>query len=116
MPRLRSHDVDDVDCVQQNVRQRLAPSSSNSDAIEQCPVVQKERCNTRSCPGRHHCHYLKCRFNYHAASEKFAIQVYHHHKEPHNVHHCKLYTLADGTKKCHCYCWYLGPTGKMLNP
>lgn len=92
------------------------PSSSNSDAIEQCPVVQKERCNTRSCPGRHHCHYLKCRFNYHAASEKFAIQVYHHHKEPHNVHHCKLYTLADGTKKCHCYCWYLGPTGKMLNP
>ena len=74
---------------------------------------QSKQCGTKPCPGRHHCHFLKCRFNLHAPSNTFAIQVYHHHKEPHNVHHCKLYDNALGVTACHCFCWYISKNGQV---
>ena len=76
-------------------------------------LSQSKQCNTKPCPGRHHCHYLKCRLQLHAASNSYYVQVYHHHKEPHNVHHCKLYDNAFGVKACHCFCWYLNPAGQV---
>merc|ERR1712100_213659 len=46
--------------------------------------------------------------------------VYHHHKEPHNVHHCKMYStgiVGDERKACHCYCWYLDDNNDLIpNP
>ena len=96
-------------------RSLTLPTSSDADAVEQCPVQESVSCNTRPCPGRHHCHYLKCRYSFHAATNKYAIQVYHHHKEPHNVHHCKLYETAGGERSCHCFCWNVNAQGKVEN-
>merc|ERR1712146_261914 len=96
-------------------RMLVPPSSGNTDAEEQCPTQETEDCNKQPCPGRHHCHHLQCRFRKHEQSQKFAIQVYHNGLEPHNVHHCKLYTAKDGTVKCHCYCWYLNPQGSLID-
>jgi hypothetical protein len=92
-------------------RQLTGASAVSTDAEAQCPVVDTKPCNSQSCPGRHHCHYLKCRYSFHAATDNYAIQVYHHHKEPHNVHHCKLYETASGERQCHCFCWYTDQNG-----
>jgi hypothetical protein len=49
--------------------------------------------------------YLKCRFRQ-GSDGKYAIQVYHHHKEADLVHHCKMYDAPGSTedKECHCFC------------
>jgi hypothetical protein len=99
--------------VTTRTRELIMPAAASQDADEQCVLSQSKQCNTKPCPGRHHCHYLKCRFQLHAASNTYSVQVYHHHKEPHNVHHCKLYDNAFGTKACHCFCWYLNSAGQV---
>jgi hypothetical protein len=73
-----------------------------------CPELQASRtCNTARCPERHHCVYLKCRYAKNALG-KYAIQVYHHHKDSSAVHHCKLYETEEGATSCQCSCWYHG--------
>ena len=75
------------------------------DREDQCPTTESRACNTKACPTTNQCHFLKCRYAENPATGKFGIQVYHHGKEPHNVHHCKLYELADGKNHCMCSCW-----------
>jgi hypothetical protein len=82
------------------------------DAASQCSVAQTSPCNGHSCPSRHHCHYLKCRYVKNPATGKFGIQVYHHGKEPHDVHHCKIYEHG-GFAECHCFCFQNNAAGQV---
>ena len=80
-----------------------------ADREAQCPTTETLKCNVASCPKTDQCHFLKCRYAENPATGKFGIQVYHHGKEPHNVHHCKLYDMGAGKKHCQCSCWNAAP-------
>jgi hypothetical protein len=81
------------------------PSDDEEDREAQCPTTETRSCNTDACPSTDQCHFLKCRYAENPATGKFGIQVYHHGKEPHNVHHCKLFEMGAGKKHCQCSCW-----------
>jgi len=92
--------------TQTHTRQLIAPAAGSADAARMCKQSNQRACNTHPCPGRNHCHYLKCRYVKNEATQRFTLQVYHHHKEAANVHHCKIFEGAYGHDTCHCYCWY----------
>ena len=86
-------------------------SSTGPAAAAQCSTTQTGDCNLQACPHRVHCKHLKCRFKkVPNTADDYAVQVYHHHKDAPAVHHCKLYTQADGSTECHCHCWETTPT------
>jgi hypothetical protein len=96
--------------TQSRTRALLQPENPDVTA---CATEQVQECNTAECPHDDHCVYLKCRYVSNDADE-FSIQVYHHHREPASVHHCKLYEGQDGETECHCFCWYHGDTMESL--
>lgn len=86
-------------------------TSTGPAAAAQCSTTQTGDCNLQACPHRVHCKHLKCRFKkVPNTADDYAVQVYHHHKDAPAVHHCKLYTQADGSTECHCHCWQTTPT------
>jgi hypothetical protein len=89
-------------------RQRKVATPA-AEAQEQCISHQTRECNRAPCPHRVHCKHTHCRYRS-DTGEKYAIQVYHHHKDSPAVHHCKLYNAADGSTQCHCHCWSAEPT------
>lgn len=93
-------------------------TNDEEDREAQCPTTQTRSCNNFACPSTDQCHFLKCRYAENPATGKFGIQVYHHGKEPHNVHHCKLFEMGAGKKHCQCSCWNTevttGPTDRRL--
>jgi len=95
--------------TQVRTRQLLGNVAAELQRENQCPKTQSRKCNTVACPKTDQCHYLKCRFAQNPVTGKFGIQVYHHGKEPHNVHHCKLYEMGGGKRHCQCSCWTQAP-------
>jgi hypothetical protein len=87
-----------------------APNGNEEDREAQCPTTESRACNVDACPKSDQCHFLKCRYAENPATGKFGIQVYHHGKEPHSVHHCKLFEMGGGKKHCQCSCWNSAPT------
>jgi len=74
-----------------------------------CKTQEEESCNNHAAcgpPAKKHCTYLKCRYTVHTvgSDKKYAIQVYHHHKEQNMVHHCKLFEYGNAREECHCFC------------
>lgn len=97
--------------VQTRTRMMNNPSTGDDEDREaQCPTTETRVCNTDACPTTDQCHFLKCRYAVNQATGKFGIQVYHHGKEPHSVHHCKLFEMGSGKKHCQCSCWNAKPT------
>jgi len=99
--------------TQTHTRHLVAPSAGSADAARMCKLSNQRACNTHPCPSRNHCHYLKCRYAKNEATQRFTLQVYHHHKEATNVHHCKIFEGANGHATCHCYCWYSDAHGQQ---
>jgi len=75
-----------------------------------CKTQEEESCNSNigcGLPAKKHCTYLKCRYTVQTVNgnnKKYAIQVYHHHKEQNMVHHCKLFEYGNAREECHCFC------------